>query len=138
MGTEGLMICGDPDSSLSLFIYLFCQRVNESMYHALGYSTIMYLQAMMTFEPVRISWLFIKIATFFLVCFGSKRKYISSCHLHLLVIEPVVYSIQVVIFSQCFIKIAVIDDLNNNAITLKYQCWNLQSVLHDVITGMCF
>lgn len=25
--------------------------VNESMYHALGYSTIMYLQAMMTFEP---------------------------------------------------------------------------------------
>lgn len=52
--------------------------------------------------------------------------------------EPVVYSIQVVIFSQCFIKIAVIDDLNNNAITLKYQSWNLRSVLHDVITGMCF
>ena len=25
------------------------------MYHALGYSTIAYLQAMMTFEPVRIS-----------------------------------------------------------------------------------
>ncbi|RMX43867.1 hypothetical protein pdam_00022850, partial [Pocillopora damicornis] len=25
--------------------------INESMYHALGYSTIMYLQAMMTFEP---------------------------------------------------------------------------------------
>lgn len=28
--------------------------VNESMYHALGYSTIMYLQAMMTFEPQAI------------------------------------------------------------------------------------
>lgn len=28
--------------------------VNESMYHALGYSTIMYLQAMMTFEPQSI------------------------------------------------------------------------------------
>ncbi|CAH3115626.1 unnamed protein product, partial [Pocillopora meandrina] len=28
--------------------------INESMYHALGYSTIMYLQAMMTFEPQAI------------------------------------------------------------------------------------
>ena len=48
--------------------------------------------------------------------------------------EPAVDCIQVVIiFSQCFIKIAVIDDLNNNAITLKYQSWNLRSLLHDVI-----
>ncbi|XP_015755640.1 PREDICTED: tetratricopeptide repeat protein 39B-like [Acropora digitifera] len=31
--------------------------VNESMYHALGYSTIMYLQAMMTFEPVCIFYI---------------------------------------------------------------------------------
>ena len=36
----------------SFLDWLFNFRVNESMYHALGYSTIMYLQAMMTFEPV--------------------------------------------------------------------------------------
>ena len=34
------------------------------MYHALGYSTIMYLQAMMTFEPVSTTSLIIRIHEF--------------------------------------------------------------------------
>jgi len=33
-------------------IYYFVCRADRSMYHSLGYATIMYLQAAMTFEPV--------------------------------------------------------------------------------------
>ena len=32
-------------------------RANESMYHALGYGTIMFLQAMMTFDKVLNFWI---------------------------------------------------------------------------------
>ena len=68
------------------------------------------------------SYLFFRFASEPVAASQQTQIYFQlSFALILLVMEPVVYSIQVVIFSQCFIKIAVIDDLNNNAITLKYQ-----------------
>ena len=42
------------NSCLSIVQYsILIIRANESMYHALGYGTIMFLQAVMTFDKVR-------------------------------------------------------------------------------------
>ncbi len=37
------------DLTVNFFVH---DRANESMYHALGYGTIMFMQAMMTFDKV--------------------------------------------------------------------------------------
>lgn len=41
----------------SLFIYLYIYRVDQSMYHALAYSGIMCIQALLKFEQVQYDYI---------------------------------------------------------------------------------
>ena len=41
-------------STWCCFLWLFCLRADGSMYHALGYATIMYMQAVLTYEQVSL------------------------------------------------------------------------------------